>query len=529
MVRIIPSEFDDTNKSEAEKLIFNVIKKDFDENWIVFYSYILERKDKELKLIDAEIDFLFLHKTFGILIMEVKGGQIRCIDGKWFQNNVEIKNPYKQALTNKYCIKNHLAKYLNAEPPVPISHCVCFPDTFSQDSDSITTHSEITINGSSINYLLESVSSIMQQQKQPEYETDKILFHTIKKALLPIFEFGYSLADKFGLEKRKVFSLTDRQCELLTLISEHKRALIKGCAGSGKTIMAVKKAKQLASEGKKILLLCYNQMLAENLAYETKEFPNINAATYHNLCVTELEKSGFNVEPEGDIKNFFQKEIPQKLLELITEQPIKYDAVIVDEGQDFLEDYWYTINELVSEDGSYYIFYDPDQNIYNSELRLPQLSTPFILNKNCRNTKNIFNELKNIINKEITIDIEDPEGEVVHYLKLPDNTQLRHKLSQILHDLVSNKNLKESQIVILGTHHLNHTSIGEDNKVGKFTLRENGPPDENIIPYYSCMKYKGLESDVVILLDYHDTRWNSSSTKYTAMSRARHLVYVLSK
>ena len=73
---MISTEIDDSNKSESEKFIYNEIKKSFDESRIVFHSYILEGKNKERKLINAEIDFLFLHKSLVILVMEVKGGQI---------------------------------------------------------------------------------------------------------------------------------------------------------------------------------------------------------------------------------------------------------------------------------------------------------------------------------------------------------------------------------------------------------------------------------------------------------------------
>jgi len=412
LVRIIPFEFDDSTKSEAEKILYSAILKSFDNNWIIFHSYSLEDKNKEQKLIDAEIDFLFLNKELGILIMEVKGGQIKYKDGIWYQNNIEIKDPYKQALSNKYAVKNLLTKYFNSEPPIAIGHCVCFPDTF--EDVSFMGHKEITITGTSINYLFESVTSIMRKQKKPGYEIDKILFHTIEKALIPVLEYGISLTDKFAQEDRKVFRLTDRQCELLSFISEHKKALIKGCAGSGKTIMAVKKAKYLAAEGKQVLLLCYNQLLSERLAFETKDHHNIRSTTYHNLCVSELESSGIEIEPASDsLKNYFQKEVPQKFLELIAEKPLKSDAIIVDEGQDFLEDYWYTINELVDKEGYYYIFYDPDQNIFKSELKLPNLGNPFVLNKNCRNTRKIFNKLKEIINSEICIDLE---ALVVSYL-----------------------------------------------------------------------------------------------------------------
>ena len=119
--------------------------------------------------------------------------------------------------------------------------------------------------------------------------------------------------------------------------------------------------------------------------------------------------------------------------------------------------------------------------------------------------------------------------EVIEYYSL--NKKIRRKyLSQLLHNLIIEKKLKEHQIVIIGGHSLRNTCIGEDNKIGQFIISKNGSPAEKIIPYYTYMKYKGLESDVVILLDVenHDPRWSKKSSLYTAMSRAKHLLYIIS-
>ena len=43
--------------------------------------------------------------------------------------------------------------------------------------------------------------------------------------------------------------------------------------------------------------------------------------------------------------------------------------------------------------------------------------------------------------------------------------------------------------------------LGGDQKVGIFRIVENGTPDKKILSYYNFMKFKGLDSDVVILID----------------------------
>lgn len=527
MARMIPPEFNETNNSVAERKLYYTLNKSFNDDWIIFHSYTIEGRNKQNHLIDAEIDFLLLNKDFGIIIIEVKGGQIKCSDGVWYQNSIAIKDPYWQAVKNKNILKSYLKQQFHADPPIAIAHAVFFIDDYDFDEKGVGLHKYITLTGQNINFLYDSIVSIMKAQKKPEYSIDLRMFRAIEKSLMPIFEYGSSIQDRFSQEKKCVFSLTEQQCELLIFISEHKKALIKGCAGSGKTVMAVKKAKELASNGKQVIFLCYNLMLADNLASELSTFPNIRAITYNDFCVDELKKAGSAIEPYGDYEKFYKIILPTEFLKLLSSRPLKFDAVIVDEGQDFREDYWIAINDLVKDEGYFYIFYDPDQNIFQSELKLPDLGIPFLLNKNCRNTKKIFKALKPLASMEIRIDEESPDGSDIIDLEFNDATELCRKLSQILHSLITDQGLKESQIAILGNHRLDHTSIGQNFKIGKYSIIENGIGEKNAIQYFTCMKFKGLEKDVIILLDYNDERWSNPATRYTGISRAKHLLYIL--
>ena len=257
---MIPPDCTDETLSHAEKNLFYKFENSFDNTWTIFHSFNLIARNRDKKLVDAEIDFLFFHSDYGILVLEVKGGKISVMDGEWYQYKEKLKTgPEKQARQNKYAIKSYLTDYLHGTPPLPFGHAICFPDYFGEADEFPPNYRDITITGKRLDNLKNEIIRIMTDFKNRGYHPiDQRMHKTILMALMPVFEYGSSLIDKIGQEERKIFTLTETQCELLEFILKHRKALIIGCAGSGKTIMAVKKAKQLATEGKSVLLIRNN-------------------------------------------------------------------------------------------------------------------------------------------------------------------------------------------------------------------------------------------------------------------------------
>ena len=74
-----------------------------------------------------------------------------------------------------------------------------------------------------------------------------------------------TLAFLFRFEDEEFLRLTDEQLTLLDSLAAHKRAAIEGAAGTGKTVLAMEKARRLATTGDRVLLLCFNIPLAIHL------------------------------------------------------------------------------------------------------------------------------------------------------------------------------------------------------------------------------------------------------------------------
>ena len=166
-------------------------------------------------------------------------------------------------------------------------------------------------------------------------------------------------------EKQIRIKLTEQQSWLMQAIRMRPRALICGGAGTGKTILALERARSLAASGKRTLLVCYNRPLAEHLkeaAYGTK---CLDAMTYHELCdwrvrVVYTEKKrdllaeARLIYPTGDK---YSVQLPHALALANEESTFRYDAIVVDEAQDFKPEFWLPLKMLLrdEEESTFYI------------------------------------------------------------------------------------------------------------------------------------------------------------------------------
>ena len=527
MAIMIPTECDLSRRPMSERIVFDAIKKNLSDEWYVFHSFDYVTRDLNKKRWDGEIDFLLYHPQKGMLVIEVKGGAISYRNGQWYQEDRPI-DPVEQAKRNKYAVMRLLQESLHRAIPMKFAHCVCFPSCGVQEVWPAEAR-EIVLTGDGLPYIEHFASKILDETQIPANLFGTVPAEDILRVLSPVFEYGKKLSERISIEEKQFFLFTEQQCAILDALENFPRLQVKGCAGSGKTILAIKKAEKLAARGANVLLLCFNQLLAKHLQRQVKDNPSIKAAAFFEFCIELLKIPEEQVGKYRNNPKLYSDVLPKLLRDYLYKTCFCYDAIVVDEGQDFTPEAWEVISMLVPEDEPFYIFYDPDQNIFTKELNLPDFGIPPVqLTRNCRNTKKIFEALKPYQTTASVILDSAPEGADVHIL----HGDCRKLLEQELERLAMTEQIPLQDIVILGGHALEHTSIGDDPDVGRFHI-VNRPAKlgASEIAYFTYMKYKGCESKVVILLDVDDSdpRWANKNGIYTAMSRAVHQLIMIRK
>jgi hypothetical protein len=213
-----------------------------------------------------------------MLVIEVKGGAISYRKGQWYQEDRPI-DPVEQAKRNKYAVMRLLQDSLHRAVPVKFAHSVCFPSCGLQTIWPAEAQ-EIVLTGDGLPYIGHFASKILADTQIPANLCGTLPAEEILRVLSPVFEYGKKLSERIHIEEKQFFLFTEQQCAILDALENFPRLQIKGCAGSGKTIMAVKKAQKLAAQGANVLFLCFNQLLAEYLRREVKAYPAIKAAAF---------------------------------------------------------------------------------------------------------------------------------------------------------------------------------------------------------------------------------------------------------
>lgn len=528
MAKMIPAECDLQRRPMSEQIVFATIEQYVSDEWYVFQSFDYVTRDIQEKRWDGEIDFLFFHPVEGFLILEVKGGAISYKGGEWYQAGSHKIDPFEQAKRNKYAVRKFLEGKLHRQIPLKFAHAVCFPGC-GRAGNWPHEAQELVLTQEQLPYIESFVRGVLQTTQLPEYlEGQTIAEKDIMSVLSPVFEYGRTLADRIGLEQQQTFYFTEQQCALLDELRYFKKLVVCGCAGSGKTVMAVKKAERLAHEGKQVLMVCLTDLLAERIRATVQGYPEIKVASFGLLAMEYLQLTPEQLQLYRNDLDLPLEYFPRQLKKYLEEHPVHFDAVIVDEGQDFSAAAWDVIQMVTKDDGYFYIFCDLEQDVIG-KTAIPDFGfPPVMLTKNCRNTRKIFNAMKPYIDGVSEINELAAEGEDVRVHR----GNCRKELQKELERLVEQEGIQPRDIVILGANAFPDTDLSKHPNVGPFTVVNHAPKSGSMeVSYYSYLRFKGCESNVVILYEVDESSdgWSRKDAMYTAMSRALYQLIILKK
>jgi hypothetical protein len=341
-----------------------------------------------------------LHAAFRLLVLEVKGGGVNVIDGRWTSTNYagthEIKDPFQQAVGSKHA----LLRYCASLQPQPIrcnaGHGVVFPDITVDAAISTYGPRSLIVDRADLRDPLRSVERLGQYHGLKS-GLKKVELDPLKNLLAPTIRIRRTLRDQLGDAHQGLLELTGRQIEVLRASRKNRRLLVRGGAGTGKTVLAMERARCQADEGGKILYVCYNKPLADHVARQLAVSPRITATTFHGLCAQEVREAR-TPWPSNPEESWWRDGAPASLIGAAAINSNSFDSIVVDEGQDFEPSWLHALELLLTDpqDSPVCVFTDDHQSLYCRNWEFPKDWPVCELDLNCRNTQPIAEKVANV-------------------------------------------------------------------------------------------------------------------------------------
>ena len=522
MAVMIPDKPLEFHKWSKEDVIFEALKS-MPDDYYVFHSFRIS-KVKNGMLEDAEADFVVFNRFKGILCIEAKAGAVRYENRRWYyESGKEMKHdgPFNQAKNNMFDIKEYIdeSRYASISNHCKYLHAVWFPSLKKKQVDQMPLPAE------SDRELILTMDSLQNPQIDIDriFEIDVLGWKKtdigeaeskalVRNLLCPQFNVFPTASFDSDLKNLVFNRLLDEQAKILNYLDEQRTAVINGAAGTGKTMIAVQKAQRHAAEGQKVLFLCVNAMLRDDLA---KRYPNENI-DFYNISGFACKLCNTPKADYGKLKN--------KLEDMYLSESFPYQHVIVDEGQDFgkedieekdiLEQLKMIIIDTESLNGTFYVFYDKLQKIQSEVVPkcIEDADCRLTLYRNCRNTENIAKtSLRPFSERKPKLMEGAIKGAVAKFRFCNTENEVIKSVDNAI-DLLRADGIED--IVIL-TCKTEETSILK-NKISRGKYR-------NKYLFSTCRKFKGLEADAIVLIDVDETTFNSENVQlyYVGTSRAR--------
>lgn len=516
MIPEIPNPF---QSGSLEDVMFEALRS-LPDSCMIFHSFRITNVKAEI-VNECEIDFIIFDRKKGIICLEAKAGKVSFCKGQWIYGNgtpMRSGGPFRQAAANKWklmeVIGNSRLCFLTER--IKFLHGVWFPSLSNEQIDEIIMPPEadrnIVLGKEALSTPWIYIKRLFSLEVPAGIITDisdKEFYDLMSEVLCPKFNVFPSTGFDIDLKHAVFHRMLGEQSGILNFLTEQRSAVINGVAGTGKTLIAVEKARRHAAEGERVLFLCYNLALKKYLA-----------AHYENPLIDFMTLDGY-VCKLCDAETLNYNRAKRILKDFIAFNSFSYDHIIIDEGQDFgrgaMEnaELLQLLHDAVifssNSKSSFYVFYDrlqmvqsdwiPDF-IQNAECRLT-------LHKNCRNTKNICQTALSLLPEcGRTAVLRTVIGKIpcLHFSSIE---RYFCDLDDVLNEL-RRDGIKDIVILTLSTE--SDSIISEAVKGGFYEDYR----------FTTARKFKGLEADAVILVDFTEkTVTNDGMLFYVGASRAR--------
>jgi hypothetical protein len=527
-MKCIPEEPEFGDSQLAEKVVWEALKKSLPDDVVLAHS--VQVRDGRA---EHEIDILVLWPGVGMAAIAVKGGRLSVENGQWYQSDRSgahrIQSPVAQSQGSLHAFKNWIGRQLGTPLTSRFTYMVSFPYTeVPRDWEMAGCPRTLVLDQTDVGSPADLIRTAIEREGGGASSLAPAYMKRIVRRLEGTFG---TAADKPRDPKELEDAqdhLTQRQSVLLQATRSLPRIKFTGGAGSGKTWLAVEKARLLCKQGKRVGLFSYNKGLSQYLQDRVSHWRHaqpVFTGEFHEYA----RRLGV---PDGSGSAYFEEDMPRLLKDLASGlQPHeRLDAVIVDEAQDFAPLWWEALLAGTTDDAEIYAFLDDHQDVYRrwsspspgSVSPLEDLVTIHI-DDNLRSTRKIAETFKSFAGDHFT-----PRGSTgLPVRRVQCATEDALEVAGDCIDALITEGWANNQIAMLTTkaRHPVHQDYFDRDATAEYW---RGFHASDVLFYGHVLGFKGLERSVVVLcVNGFKDLGRAAEQLYVGLSRARSLLVVV--
>lgn len=494
-----PREKPRPTESRGEEIVWEALQKGLPEGWYAWHSVRLRLGPGR----ETEGDFVIAAPDRGLLVLEVKGGRIEMRDGRFFQNSRAMDPaPRAQGLSFAHALVDRL--HAEACRPPAFGVATCFPQTAFDAGPTQDDVVQLVLGEQDLPWLDKALPAILERACPPARAPRGPWIERLHRLWCEKWTPKLSLGHRAALDAERRVQLDEQQLAVLDSLADNTSLLVEGGAGTGKTLLAREAALRFSAQGKRVLLVCFTAALAHWLREQTRA-SGLAVDTIRGLAIQLLQQAGI---PAGDFAApGFWEEVPLRAAcEAVPRTGKPFDAIVVDEAQDFSESDWTLVLELAGA-RPLWAFHDPGQAFWpNRRVPLERFPARFALNKPYRCPPGVQALADLYVGRkadEAAIREAQADG-TLRMVVCPSRSSVADKAALEIDKLLAEK-LTPGDIAVLSVRgRTHHDSILRSGRLGRHALvQATDKALDGSIVGDTFLRFKGLERPAIVITDFH--------------------------
>lgn len=526
---LVPEDFPlDGLANEGERRVVEALRDGLTDGWLVFPDVAIRSHR------DFQLDVVLVHRTYGVLDIEVKSHRVEVRNGRWYARGAEMApQPLDQARNNAYALRDLLRARVAGLERLEVEYGVALPNTVSYDGRLPPGAQPVQVlTEAHLQDVAEAVELLAVARHTTGLLTDEQVAEIVA-LLRPDVHFRWDPAARLRASRTRLDELATQQTQILERLDANRRVVALGAAGTGKTRLVVGWARRAYLRDERVLVTCYNEPLADQITDQLPEDPDLRVGAFLRVALGLDGMPPLPVPDDADHAWWTVTAVGYLVAHwaAVTE---RFDTIVVDEAQDFSPAWLALLEALLDPAGPrrMLVVADPLQELYVRGFTVPSTDDGWVhceLVNNCRNARGIASLLRRRLHGAPAPAL-GPEAVDLRFVSVdgtgPGSTDPQapgagddgpgDRLTRIvgaeLERLVAVEERQPDQVLVLTFATRVRDRLAASLGLQRWEDRSKGIVCEN------AHRLKGIESDTVVLVA--DTEDVADELLYVGISRA---------